>query len=320
MVNIKEQLVKFKDEVGKVIVGHDKVLDLIFVSLIQKGHILFESVPGTGKTMLSKSVAQALNGDFKRIQFTPDILPSDVTGLNIFNPKTREFELKKGPVDTNILLVDEINRATPRTQSSLLEVMEERQMTIDGERIPMRAPFIVLATQNPIESKQGTFDLPEAQMDRFFMKIDLGYPSREEELRMMNVHLNEEALNNVSPVLSLDDVLHIQSQASAVKVDPAVQEYIVEIVDSTRDNPHIELGVSPRGSLALVRAAQGYAMIHDRAFVTPEDVKAVAPYVLSHRIVLSIEGMTLTTRAQLLEDILNTVEVPVEFGVSHNEI
>lgn len=320
MVNIKEQLVKFKDEVGKVIVGHDKVLDLIFVSLIQKGHILFESVPGTGKTMLSKSVAQALNGDFKRIQFTPDILPSDVTGLNIFNPKTREFELKKGPVDTNILLVDEINRATPRTQSSLLEVMEERQMTIDGERIPMRAPFIVLATQNPIESKQGTFDLPEAQMDRFFMKIDLGYPSREEELRMMNVHLNEEALNNVSPVLSLDDVLHIQSQASAVKVDPAVQEYIVEIVDSTRNNPHIELGVSPRGSLALVRAAQGYAMIHDRAFVTPEDVKAVAPYVLSHRIVLSIEGMTLTTRAQLLEDILNTVEVPVEFGVSHNEI
>lgn len=320
MVNIKEQLVKFKDEVGKVIVGHDKVLDLIFVSLIQKGHILFESVPGTGKTMLSKSVAQALNGDFKRIQFTPDILPSDVTGLNIFNPKTREFELKKGPVDTNILLVDEINRATPRTQSSLLEVMEERQMTIDGERIPMRAPFIVLATQNPIESKQGTFDLPEAQMDRFFMKIDLGYPSREEELRMMNVHLNEEALNNVSPVLSLDDVLHIQSQASAVKVDPAVQEYIVEIVDSTRNNPHIELGVSPRGSLALVRAAQGYAMIHDRAFVTPEDVKDVAPYVLSHRIVLSIEGMTLTTRAQLLEDILNTVEVPVEFGVSHNEI
>lgn len=320
MVNVKEQLARFKDEVGKVIVGNDKVLDLIFVSLIQKGHILFESVPGTGKTMLSKSVAQALSGDFKRIQFTPDILPSDVTGLNIFNPKTREFELKKGPVDTNILLVDEINRATPRTQSSLLEVMEERQMTIDGETIRMRAPFIVLATQNPIESKQGTFDLPEAQMDRFFMKIDLGYPSTEEELNMMNVHLNEEALNNVDPVLTLEDILNIQSQAGQIKVDRAIQEYIIEIVNSTRNHPHIELGVSPRGSLALVRAAQGYAMIRNRAFVTPEDVKDIAPYVLSHRMVLSIEGMTLTTPEQLLVEILNAVEVPVEFGVSRNEV
>lgn len=320
MANAKEQLARFKDEVGKVIVGHEKVLDLIFVSLIQKGHILFESVPGTGKTMLSKSVAQALNGDFKRIQFTPDILPSDVTGLNIFNPKTREFELRVGPVDTNILLVDEINRATPRTQSSLLEVMEERQMTIDGERIPMRAPFIVLATQNPIESKQGTFDLPEAQLDRFFMKIDLGYPSAEEEMRMLNVHLNKQSLNDIEAVLSTDDILQLQQEASAVAVDESIQKYILNVVSETRNNPNIELGVSPRGSLALTHAAQGYAMIHNRAFVTPEDVKEIAPYVLSHRIVLSIEGMTLTTPAQLIEEILNTVEVPVEFGVTNNEV
>lgn len=320
MANAKEQLARFKDEVGKVIVGHEKVLDLIFVSLIQKGHILFESVPGTGKTMLSKSVAQALNGDFKRIQFTPDILPSDVTGLNIFNPKTREFELRVGPVDTNILLVDEINRATPRTQSSLLEVMEERQMTIDGERIPMRAPFIVLATQNPIESKQGTFDLPEAQLDRFFMKIDLGYPSAEEEMRMLNVHLNKQSLNDIEAVLSTDDILQLQQEASAVAVDESIQKYILNVVSETRNNPNIELGVSPRGSLALTHAAQGYAMIHNRAYVTPEDVKEIAPYVLSHRIVLSIEGMTLTTPAQLIEEILNTVEVPVEFGVTNNEV
>lgn len=320
MANAQEQLVRFKDEVGKVIVGHEKVLDLIFVSLIQKGHILFESVPGTGKTMLSKSVAQALNGDFKRIQFTPDILPSDVTGLNIFNPKTREFELRVGPVDTNVLLVDEINRATPRTQSSLLEVMEERQMTIDGERIPMRAPFIVLATQNPIESKQGTFDLPEAQLDRFFMKIDLGYPSVEEEMRMLNVHLNKDSLNDIEAVLSTDNILQLQQEASAVAVDESIQKYILNVVSETRNNPNIELGVSPRGSLALTHAAQGYAMIHNRAYVTPEDVKEIAPYVLSHRIVLSIEGMTLTTPAQLIEEILNTVEVPVEFGVTNNEV
>ena len=320
MVNVKEQLKRFKDEIGKVIIGQDKVLDLIFVSLIQKGHILFESVPGTGKTMLSKSVAQALNGDFKRIQFTPDILPSDVTGLNIFNPKTREFELKKGPVDTNILLVDEINRATPRTQSSLLEVMEERQMTIDGTRIPMRAPFIVLATQNPIESKQGTFDLPEAQLDRFFMKIDLGYPSLEEELRMIDTHLNDDALSNVEAVLSLEEILEIQSRVNTINVDPAIQNYIVEIVDKTRTHPHLELGVSPRGSLALVRGAQGYAMIQGREYVTPEDVKEIAPYILTHRVVLSIEGMTLTTPGELIQEIMDSATVPVEFGVSGNEV
>lgn len=320
MAKAKEQLAQFKQEIGKVIVGNEKVLDLIFVSLIQKGHILFESVPGTGKTMLSKSVAQALNGDFKRIQFTPDILPSDVTGLNIFNPKTREFELRVGPVDTNILLVDEINRATPRTQSSLLEVMEERQMTIDGERIQMREPFIVLATQNPIESKQGTFDLPEAQMDRFFMKVDLGYPTHAEEMHMLDIHLNQQSLKNIEPVLSIDDILQLQQTVAAIKVDESIQKYILTIVDETRNNTNIELGVSPRGSLALTRAAQGYAMIQNRAFVTPEDVKEIAPFVLSHRIVLSIEGMTLTTPAQLIDEILNTVEVPVEFGVNKNEV
>lgn len=313
------KLEAFKNEMRKVIIGQDEVLELVFISLIQEGHILFDSVPGTGKTVLSKAVAKTVAGKFSRIQFTPDVLPQDITGMNMYNPKTQNFELRIGPVDTNILLADEINRATPRTQSALLEVMEERQVTIDGHEVKLDDIFIVLATQNPIESKQGTFDLPEAQMDRFLMKITLGYPNRQDELKMMDMHRQQDKLQ-VEAVFTREDILHLRSEAAKIRINDTVKEYIVDLVQRTRDHKHIALGVSPRGTLGLMRAAMGHALINERAYVTPEDVKKVAPYVLTHRLVLNIEGMTLTTGHQLIEEILNEVAVPVEYGVAQNEV
>src|SRR5699024_4295159 len=319
-MDIQEKLGHFKDEMGKVIIGKEIVIELIFVSMLQKGHILFESVPGTGKTMLSKSVARAIGGTFTRIQFTPDILPSDITGLNIYDPKTQEFELRKGPVDTDILLADEINRATPRTQSALLEVMEEKQVTIDGVRIPVDEPFIVLATQNPIESRQGTFDLPEAQMDRFLMKIDLGYPSREGEILMLDTHGAQNALDGVRPVFSKDQLIELQSRLSSVEVNDAVQEYALDIIHSSRNHEHVDTGVSPRGTIALLQAAKGIALIRGRHYVTPDDIKYIAPFVISHRLVLNIEGMALTEADAVAFDIINSAEVPVEYGVLRDEV
>lgn len=319
-MNIEEKLNQFKNEVGKVIIGQEKVVELIFVSLLQKGHILFESVPGTGKTMLSKAVARAIGGTFKRIQFTPDVLPSDITGLNIYNPKTQEFELRTGPVNTDILLADEINRATPRTQSALLEVMEEKQVTIDGERIPVEEPFIVLATQNPIESKQGTFDLPEAQLDRFLMKINLGYPSRAEEKMMLDLHGADISLNDVLPVFSKDEIIELQHELSEVEVNDTTQNYILDLIHNSRNHELIEVGVSPRGTIALMQAAKGMALIHNRNYVTPDDIKYVAPYVLGHRLVLNIEGITVTDSFSIVSDIINSSDVPVEYGVARDEI
>ena len=309
-----------KKEIGKVIVGQEEVVDLIFISIIQKGHILFESVPGTGKTVLSKSVSQVMGGNFSRIQFTPDVLPTDITGMNIYNPKTKEFELHPGPVQTNILLADEINRATPRTQSALLEVMEEGQVTVDGKTYPLDEPFIVLATQNPIESKQGTFDLPEAQMDRFFLKIDLGYPSFEEERLMLDLHRNKQIQTSIEQVLTLETIKEIQELAGKIEINDTVKDYIINLVHQTRSHEHIELGASPRGTIALMRASIGSALINGRDYVTPDDVKYIAPYVLTHRIVLNIEGMTLTSHDEVIENILNNTEVPVEFGVTRDEL
>ena len=309
-----------KREIGKVIVGQEEVVDLIFISIIQKGHILFESVPGTGKTVLSKSISKVTGGNFSRVQFTPDVLPTDITGMNIYNPKTKEFELQLGPVKTNILLADEINRATPRTQSALLEVMEEGQVTVDGKTYAIDEPFIVLATQNPIESKQGTFDLPEAQMDRFFLKIDLGYPSFENERLMLDLHRNKHIHTSIEQVLTLETIKDIQEMAGGIEINDTVKDYIINLVHQTRSHEHIELGASPRGTIALMQASVGTALINGRDYVTPDDVKYIAPYVLSHRIVLNIEGMTLTNHDEVIENILNQTEVPVEYGVTRDEV
>ena len=318
-MSVTEKLKQFKEEIGKVIIGQDKVIELVFISLIQEGHILFDSVPGTGETVLSKAVAGTVDGKFSRIQFTPDVLPTDITGMNMYNPKTQSFDLRMGPVNTNVLLADEINRATPRTQSALLEVMEERQVTIDGERVELGDLFIVLATQNPIESRQGTFDLPEAQMDRFLMKITLSYPERNEELMMLDMHRGKNAVT-VNPVFTREEIMKLRKQAAEIRINDAVKEYIIDIVQQTRNHKHTALGVSPRGTLGLMRAGMGVALINNRDYVTPEDIKYAAPYVLAHRIVLNIEGLTLTTGEALIQDILNDVPVPVEFGVSRDEV
>ncbi|WP_404433117.1 AAA family ATPase [Sutcliffiella horikoshii] len=307
-----KQIQHLKQEMSKVIIGKDEVVELLFISLLNKGHVLLESVPGTGKTMLAKSFAKTMDASFKRIQFTPDVLPSDVTGIQFFNPKEQNFELRPGPIMTNILLADEINRATPRTQSSLLEVMEERQVTIDGETLSIPGPFMVLATQNPIESQQGTFPLPEAQMDRFFIQIDLGYPTKEEEKEIMNKYRLGEPIKQMTSFFSKEEVMELQEQVKQVKVSSVVEDYILEIVQMTRNHEEIELGVSPRGTLALMRAAQGAAFVNGREYVTPEDVKKMAPYVLSHRLVLTMEGSLKKTNKQVVTEVLARVVVPVE--------
>jgi MoxR-like ATPase len=313
-MEIRQAVAKMKKEIGKVILGKEDMVELLMNALLNKGHVLLESVPGTGKTMLSKSLARTIEGDFKRIQFTPDVLPSDVSGIQFFHPKTEEFQLRPGPVMTNILLADEINRATPRTQASLLEVMEERQVTIDGETITLPSPFIVIATQNPIESQQGTFPLPEAQMDRFFMQLDLGYPTIEDEKNMMRSNRLGEPFHEVSSIFTKEDIIIMQKLVKEVTVSDAVENYMLAIVTKTRMSDDIQLGVSPRGTLALMRAAQAKALMEDRQFVIPEDVKFVVPYVLAHRIVLSIEGEMKYTKNDVIKEILNTVDVPVEIG------
>ncbi|MGD6871479.1 AAA family ATPase [Sutcliffiella horikoshii] len=307
-----KQVEQLKKELSNVIIGKDEVVELLFISLLNKGHVLLESVPGTGKTMLAKSFAKTMDASFKRIQFTPDVLPSDVTGIQFFNPKEQNFELRPGPIMTNILLADEINRATPRTQSSLLEVMEERQVTIDGQTLSIPGPFMVIATQNPIESQQGTFPLPEAQMDRFFVQIDLGYPTKEEEKEIMNKYRLDEPIKQMTSLYSKEEVLELQEQVKQVKVSSVVEDYILEIVHMTRNHEEIELGVSPRGTLALMRAAQGSAFVNGREYVTPEDVKKMAPYVLSHRLVLTMEGSLKKTNKQVVTEVLARVVVPVE--------
>jgi MoxR-like ATPase len=295
-----------------VIIGKEEVVELLFNALINKGHVLLESVPGTGKTMLAKSFAKTVEADFKRIQFTPDVLPSDVTGIQFFNPKEQTFELRPGPIMTNILLADEINRATPRTQSSLLEVMEERQVTIDGQTLPIPGPFMVVATQNPIESQQGTFPLPEAQMDRFFIQLDMGYPTFEEEKQILNRYREDDPIQHLTALFTKDEIVDFQQDVKKVKVSSVVEDYILEIVHATRSHEEIEVGVSPRGTLALMRAAQGSAYINGREYVLPEDVKKMSLYVLSHRIVLTMEGSLKKTNKQILNDVLSRVTVPVE--------
>ncbi|MEA5535504.1 MoxR family ATPase [Crocosphaera sp. XPORK-15E] len=283
---MRDRIVALTDNLSRTIVGKEEPIRLVLIALLSGGHALLEDVPGVGKTLLAKSLARSINGRFQRVQCTPDLLPSDVTGTNIWNPNSREFEFLQGPVFANVLLADEINRATPRTQSALLEVMEEKQVTVDGEARRVPQPFFVIATQNPFEY-QGTFPLPEAQMDRFTISLSMGYPSADEELTMLQKQLHRVSTDDLEPCISLEEVQELQRLASLVKVTPSLQQYMLDLVRATRTHDDISLGVSPRGTVALQRATQALAFLQERDYAIPDDVKFVAPHVLSHRLIVA---------------------------------
>ena len=310
--DIQSTVAKIRDNVGKVIVGKGDVVDLALVALLCEGHILFEDVPGIGKTTLAKALARSLDCMFRRIQFTPDLLPSDVTGLAVYNQKTQEFEFRAGPLVTQILLADEINRATPRTQSALLEAMQERQITIDGATRVLPRPFLVLATQNPIEL-EGTFPLPEAQVDRFFMKLELGYPSEDEENAILLRFERDEPLEHLQPVVNTETILAMQRVVRTVRVEASVRDYVIAIVRATRAHTSVELGASPRGSLYLYHAAQAFAALRGRDFVLPDDIKHLTPFVLTHRLIISAQTRLRGRDAkQIVKEVVEAVPVPVE--------
>lgn len=302
---------RIRTNINRVIIGKSDVVDLMLTSLISGGHILLEDTPGTGKTMLAKSLAKSVDAGFSRIQFTPDLLPSDITGLNIFNQKENEFTFIPGPVFTNILLADEINRATPRTQSSLLECMEERQVTVDGNSRQLEHPFMVIATQNPIETA-GTFSLPEAQMDRFMMQLSMGFPTPEEEMDIIGRFIQNNPIENLNPVCTASDIITMQSTIASVFVHNAIRKYITDIVQATRKHASISSGVSPRGTLALLKASQSYAAIHNRDYVIPEDVQALCVPVLAHRIVSYTSFSQAAGKQTIIKDIVSSVPVPTE--------
>lgn len=301
------------EEMSTSVVGNEKEIKLLTIALLFNGHVLFESVPGTGKTLIAKTFATATEGTFSRIQFTPDVLPSDITGIQFFNPSTKQFELKVGPIVSNIVLADEINRATPRTQSAMLEVMEERQVTIDGITVKVEEPFMVIATQNPIESQQGTYLLPAAQLDRFFFKIPLAYPTLENERNILQMALKKSSQSTITPKLTKEEILHLKQEVSNVTVSSDMETYILEIIRKTREFPAIDLGVSPRGAITLMRAAQGNAYLNNRNYVIPEDIIEMVPYCLAHRIELSTSSSLTKDEYTVLEELLETVSVPVEW-------
>ena len=296
--------------VERVLIGKHAEAELAIIGLAAAGHLLIEDVPGVGKTMLAKSLARATGCTFKRIQFTPDLLPSDVTGVSIYNQRTAEFEFRAGPIVAHVVLADEINRATPKTQSALLEAMEEHQVTVEGITRPLPSPFMVLATQNPIEY-EGTFPLPEAQLDRFLLRIHLGYPSPTEEANVLQSQMLRHPIEDLSAVTSATELQQLQLAVRSVHVDPQLQRYIVHIVGLTRDHPDVYLGASPRGSLALMRSAQARAMLLGRDYVIPDDVKALAPSALAHRLIMSPEArMRNATSHAVVTSVMQEVPVP----------
>ncbi len=303
---MRDRVEKLTHNLSQTIVGKTDAIRLVLVALFSGGHALLEDVPGVGKTLIAKSLARSIAGDFKRIQCTPDLLPTDITGTNIWNPNTGEFQFLPGPVFTNILLADEINRATPRTQSALLEVMEEQQVTVDGVPRTVSHPFFVIATQNPIEY-QGTFPLPEAQMDRFTLSFSIGYPSEAEELQMLE-HLENKGSNfrDLQPCLGLEEILELQRLCSQVRIDRSLQQYIVNLVRATRESDDITLGVSPRGAVALQRATQALAFLEGRDYAVPDDIKFLTPHVLCHRLIPS-GGRRAKT---IVEQLLRSVSIP----------
>lgn len=299
------------NEVEKAIVGKTDTVQMAVIALMCNGHLLIEDIPGVGKTTLAKALSRAIGGEFRRMQFTPDLLPADITGSSIYNQKTAEFEFRPGPVFGNVVLVDEINRATPKTQSSLLEAMEERQVTSDGETRSLPTPFFVIATQNTVEMT-GTYPLPEAQLDRFFMRISLGYPGRDDEMRVLTEQRVAHPLESVQSVITLDQLLDIQKSVREMFVHEAVREYMVDVVRATRESNQLVMGSSPRGSLYLMRGAQAMAALNDNDYVRPDDVKAVAPAILAHRVIpraeVKVRG---ASTEQVIERILDAVPAPI---------
>jgi MoxR-like ATPase len=302
---------RIKENVGKVIVGKNNTIDKVIVCFICSGHVLIEDVPGLGKTKLAKSLSKSMNCSFKRIQFTPDLLPSDLTGIYYYNQKKGDFEFRSGPLLSQFVLADEINRATPRTQSALLECMEEGQITVEGNTIKLDKPFFVIATQNPVE-QFGTFPLPEAQLDRFFMKISMGYPDTSEEKTMMNRFMKEDPMNDLLPVVTMEDIAYVQNNYTSVHVSEEIKDYIIEIVKATRSHREVELGCSPRATLNMMKGSQAMAAIHGRDYVIPEDIKSVATPILSHRLMLRNELSSGDKSKSIIEEIISTINAPLE--------
>lgn len=306
------QVKRILDNIGNVMIGKTHVAELSIVALLAGGHVLLEDVPGVGKTLMVRSLAKSVGANFKRIQFTPDLLPSDVTGSSIYNPKELKFEFRPGPIMGNIVLADEINRTSPKTQAALLEGMEEGSVTVDGNTLSLGSPFFVMATQNPIEY-EGTYPLPEAQLDRFLFKMNMGYPTPQEEVNILHTTEKKQPINELQSVISLEELQAMQKQVKEVHVDVTVKEYIVDLVNRTRTHQSVYLGASPRGSVALMKASQAYAFIHGRDYVVPDDIQYLAPYVLPHRIILKseakFEGMT---AEQVVKKVIDRTPIPVQ--------
>jgi MoxR-like ATPase len=298
------------ENVSRVIVGKERPIELLLVALLADGHVLIEDIPGLGKTLIAKSLAKSIGGSYRRVQFTPDLLPSDITGFNVYNQQAGQFAFQPGPVMTHILLADEINRTIPRTQSSLLESMEERQVTVDGKTYLLPSPFFVMATQNPIEL-EGTFPLPEAQLDRFLLKVRLGYPEKDEEIAILGRFKEEDPLTKLEAVAHPEQIVDLQHARKKVRLSPPVKEYITNIVRATRDTPSLRLGASPRGSLGLMRAGQALAALREREYVLPDDIKSLAVSVLAHRLILrEEERLRGETPEHFLAEIVSQIPVP----------